>query len=81
LYLDVKPGGFLRLNFPDRELDDLEETCALDVAEEGKHTLEAVGDLVNLGRDRVLIVERHARDVLRERLARDDDSDDDKGDW
>jgi hypothetical protein len=32
LYLDVGDDGHLRYNFPDRDPDELRETCALDVA-------------------------------------------------
>ena len=65
LFLDVKDGKFIRYNFPGRELDDLAETCALDVADKGKHTLEQVGDLVNLTRRPVLRIEQHAERQLR----------------
>ena len=34
LYLDVNPAtGSIKLNFPDKEIWELEHTCALDVAE------------------------------------------------
>ena len=53
LYLDVNPRtGSLKLNFPDREPGDLSCSCALDVAEEGGLTLEDVGALLNLTRER-----------------------------
>lgn len=83
LYLDVKEGGYLRYNFPDRALEDLEETCALDVAESGHHTLEQVGDLVNMGRDHLLRVERAVRGRLRETMhdVAFDDGDGEKGDF
>lgn len=82
LYLDVKEGGYLRYNFPDRALEDLDETCALDVAEEGRHTAEQVGDLVNMGRDHLLRVEHAARDRIRPLLNfGDGDGDHDKGDF
>ena len=35
--------GSIKLNFPDKEIWELEETCALDVAEKGGITLEEVG--------------------------------------
>lgn len=60
LYLDVNPEtGSVKLNFPDKELWELEETCALDVAEEHPEgiPLEAVGDLLNLTRERIRQVE------------------------
>lgn len=44
LYLDVNPEtGSIKLNFPDKEIWELEHTCALDVAEKGGITLEEVG--------------------------------------
>ena len=53
-YLDVNPRtGSLKLNFPHLEVWDLSESCALDVADRGETTLEAVGVLMNLTRERV----------------------------
>ncbi len=58
LYLDVNPEtGSIKINFPDRDVWELEETCALDVAERGGVTLEEVGDILNLTRERVRQVE------------------------
>lgn len=58
LYLDVNPEtGSLRLTFPDREVHELEETCSLDVAERDGATLEQVGELVNLTRERIRQIE------------------------
>jgi len=45
------------LNFPDLEPWELEETCSLDVADRGGITLEEVGDILNLTRERVRQVE------------------------
>ena len=46
LYLDVNPAtGSIKLNFPDKEVWELKETCALDVADKGGITLEEVGDI------------------------------------
>jgi hypothetical protein len=86
LYLEVKESGHLRYNFPDRDLDGLEQTCALDVAETGRHTLEEVGDLVNMGRDALERLEWSARERLEDaapylRSFAPDDGDDDKGDF
>jgi hypothetical protein len=52
LYLDASATG-VKLNFPHLEVWDLKETCALDVADRGGATLEEVGQLVNLTRERV----------------------------
>jgi hypothetical protein len=35
------------------EVSDLTETCALDVADRGPHTLNEIGELLNLSRERV----------------------------
>ena len=40
LYLDVTEFGGIKLNFPGLEVWELEETCALDVAERGGVTLD-----------------------------------------
>ena len=58
LYLDVNPvTGSIKLNFPDKEVWELSETCALDVAERGGITLEEVGEIMNLTRERIRQVE------------------------
>lgn len=54
LYLDVNPDtGSIKFNFPDKELWELSETCALDLAESGELTFEEVGNLMNLTRERI----------------------------
>jgi hypothetical protein len=54
LYLDVNPEtGSIKLNFPDIEVWEMTETCALDVAERGGVTLEEVGEIMNLTRERI----------------------------
>lgn len=53
LYLDVQPNGTLVLNQPDAEVYELEHSCALDVADEGGITLERLGAVLNLTRERV----------------------------
>lgn len=54
LYLDVNPEtGSIKFNFPGKEVWELEETCALDVAERGGVTLEEVGYHMNLTRERI----------------------------
>ena len=58
LYLDVNPNtGSIKLNFPDLEVWEMSESCALDIADRGGLTLEEVGDIVNLTRERVRQVE------------------------
>lgn len=66
LYLDVNPTtGSIKINFPDKEVWELEETCALDVAERGGITLEEVGEIMNLTRERIRQVEVSGLDKLR----------------
>ncbi|HZA12908.1 MAG TPA: sigma factor-like helix-turn-helix DNA-binding protein [Myxococcaceae bacterium] len=67
LYLDVNPEtGSIKLNFPDKEIWELEHTCALDVAEKGGITLEEVGAIMNLTRERIRQVETRGLMKLRE---------------
>lgn len=68
LYLDVNPEtGSIKLNFPEKELFELEYTCALDVAEKGGITLEEVGEIMNLTRERIRQVE--VRGLLKLKLS------------
>src|SRR6187402_2789019 len=58
LYVDVSPRtGAIKLNFPDLEVWELGESCALDVADRGGTTLEDVGAIMNLTRERIRQVE------------------------
>lgn len=61
LYLDVNDRtGSIKLNFPDLEVWELPETCALDVADRGGLTLEEIGDVLNLTRERIRQLETMA---------------------
>jgi hypothetical protein len=67
LYLEVNEDtGSIKLNFPDVELTDLPETCALDVADRGGVTLEEIGEILNLTRERIRQVESRGLEQLRE---------------
>jgi Sigma-70, region 4 len=58
LYLDVSARtGAIKLNFPDLDVWEMAETCALDVADRGGTTLEEVGAIMNLTRERIRQVE------------------------
>ncbi len=58
LFVDVSPRtGAIKLNFPDLEVWDLAESCSLDVADKGGTTLEDVGAIMNLTRERIRQVE------------------------
>ncbi len=58
LFLDVSARtGAIKLNFPDLDVWEMTETCALDVADRGGTTLEEVGAIMNLTRERIRQVE------------------------
>jgi len=58
LYVDVHPvRGSIKVNFTDLEVWEMTETCALDIADRGGITLEEVGEIMNLTRERVRQVE------------------------
>ena len=66
LYLEVNEiTGGIKLNFPDRELDELEESCSLDVADKGEHTLLQVGGFLDLTRERIRQLEGKALRTVR----------------
>jgi hypothetical protein len=69
LYLDTTPRGSTKLNFPERDVDELTETCSLDVAGRGELTLEQIGDLMNVTRERARQLE--AKGIARSRTARE----------
>jgi hypothetical protein len=70
LYLDINPDtGSIKINFPDREPWELEHTCALDVADTGSKTLDEIGEITNLTRERIRQVE--ARGLLKLRGRRE----------
>ena len=60
LAIDISYKGALKINFPDREVDELAETCALDVADRGGELLEVVATYMNLTRERVRQVKDRA---------------------
>ena len=71
LYLDISPKtGSIKLNFPDIEPWEMVESCVLDIADRGPVTLEDVGRIMNLTRERIRQLEASASDKVREtRLA------------
>ena len=76
LYLDIVPqSGSIKMNFPDLEVWEMTETCALDVADRGGITLEDVGILLNLTRERIRQVEKSGLDKLRNVLGSDEEFD------
>ena len=72
LYLDVNEDtGSIKINFPDKEPWELSCSCALDVAEAGGLTLEDVGSLLNLTRERARQVESIALQKIHDVLSQD----------
>jgi hypothetical protein len=76
LYLDIAepdarsmPGamapGHIKLNFPEAGPEAMGESCALDVAERGGITLEAIGGLLNLTRERARQIQEAAFQHIR----------------
>ena len=75
LYLDVNPEtGSIKINFPDLEPWELADTCALDVADRGGITLEEVGAILNLTRERIRQVE--VRGLLKLKMVTPGEDDD-----
>ena len=65
LYLDVNPRtGSIKFNFPNLELNEMKETCALDIADRGAITLEEIGEIMNLTRERVRQLEQSALEKI-----------------
>jgi len=68
-YVDVnteKKGSQIKLNFPDvldythLDTENMEHSCVLDLADDGPRTLDEVGELLNLTRERVRQIESRA---------------------
>ena len=54
LYLDVSERtGAIKLNFPDLEVWEMTESCALDIAARNGVVLEEAGVIMNLTRERI----------------------------
>jgi len=66
LYLDISlTTGSIKLNFPDQEVWEMQESCALDVADRGGTTLEEVGVIMNLTRERIRQLEARGLQKLQ----------------
>lgn len=72
LYLDINPRtGSIKLNFPDLEPWEMQNTCALDVAESlDGGSLSIVGEALNLSRERARQLEGRALRKVAPTLAR-----------
>ena len=66
LYLDVNDRtGSIKVNFPVAEVWDMPDTCTLDIADRGGITLEEVGEIMNLTRERIRQLETRGLAKLR----------------
>lgn len=69
LYLDVNErNGSIKVNFPDRDIDELADTCSLRVADRGGATLDGVANAMNLTRERTRQLELQALAHVRASL-------------
>lgn len=72
LALDIDPNtGSIRHNFGDRELHELDQTCALKVAEHGGVSEAEIGRYLNVVREHVGTIAERARGKVRLRLFRE----------
>lgn len=70
LYLDVSARGRLKFNAPGKAPEDLEESCALDVADRDGVTLDEIARMLNLTREGVRRIEIVASAKMEARLMR-----------
>ena len=62
-------NGSIKTNFPHLEVDELAESCTLDVADAGGLTLEDVAEAMNLTRERIRQLETKALAKVASALA------------
>lgn len=61
LYLETNPvNGSITIAHGHAEVDEIPETCALDVASRGEHTLEELGSILAITRERLRQLEARA---------------------
>lgn len=72
LYLDVREDGVLKLNFPDKEPDEMTASCALDLAEDGPRTLDGIAAIMGMSKERARQLEAKGFEKMRDRLPRVD---------
>lgn len=69
LYVDVdQVRGALKVNFPELDVWELQNSCALDTADQGGAILKEVGAMMNLTRERV----RQLETIALEKIDPDD---------
>lgn len=75
LFLDVDvETGSIKFNFPDVEPEEMRTSCSLDVADAGPQTLEDVGNLMNITRERARQVETKALHAAKALIVESEDA-------
>ena len=67
LFLDVRADGVVRLNFPSQEINELLNSCSLDLAEHGPRTLEQVALIMGMSKERARQLEDSAFTKIKTR--------------
>ncbi len=70
LAVDVTPAGGLQFTWPGLDLDDVPETCALDIADRGAATLDRIAAALNMAPTRVQQLELGALLRLQAKMPR-----------
>jgi hypothetical protein len=65
LFLDIMATGSIRFNFPGCEPADLIHSCALDIADAGRHDLQDIAVLYGMTRGRAVEILDEAVEKLR----------------
>lgn len=66
LAINMSHGGSeVVMSFPDLEIWEIPETCALDVADRGDHRLEEIAKITNVTRERIRQIEARSLITLR----------------
>jgi hypothetical protein len=68
LAVEVTSGGGLKLNHPEADLEEMVDTCALDVADRGGITLEEVAERLNVTRERIRQEQVAAAEKFKHRM-------------
>ena len=73
LAYEALPSGSILEVFAGVEIWDMRHTCSLDIADDGTHTLDDVGEIFGVTRERVRQIEEQALAKLHELLDADID--------
>jgi hypothetical protein len=69
--MDVTDAGGICIAHPNVEPWELADSCALDIAERGGMTLEEIGSIIGVSRERVRQIEEAALEILCRRKGRE----------